>query len=453
MDSDSVVPDRGGDEPERVTRTRAPRLVTRMSASPLRGVLGGAKRRPPRQALRGVLGGAKRRPPRPVLRSLPWHVALLALWSALWYQALSRRGGLSWHFFSDGGRLLIGQHWDQFTAPGGLHVFASYPRLQFGPVTYAAGALMQFLGPDHGMVAAQVLMAGTGLALVYLLERTALRARPDVTADQMRLVTLGGGTAFLPIWMILSVRFAHLDDVLALTFATLAVWALVAGKGALTGVFLALSASSKPWALAFLPLLLAVPPGPRLRAAGWAAGLMALAWGPFVLADRDAFDVVGFSISNVPGSGLRALGLDNPTTPSWDRPAQLLVGGALAAAAAMRRRWPAVVILASAARVALDPNTYLYYAAGIVLGALMWDMLGARRPAPLWSLASVAVLVADTGMSQVPGFNGELRLSFVVIAALPMILGHAGAARTGFEPRHGAAVSTIQADPRANLIG
>src|SRR5216683_4522905 len=32
---------------------------------PLRGVLGGAKRRPPRQCpLRGVLGGAKRRPPR-----------------------------------------------------------------------------------------------------------------------------------------------------------------------------------------------------------------------------------------------------------------------------------------------------------------------------------------------------------------------------------------------------
>jgi hypothetical protein len=421
MDSDRVAGGRVTDAPEWITRLPASRLVMRMGATRL--------------------------------RSLPWHFALLILWAVLWYRALSPGGGTSWHFFSDGGRLLLGRHWDQFTAPGGLHVFASYPRLQFGPVTYAAGAIMQFLGPDHGLITAQVLMACTGLALVYLLERTALRARPDVTADQRRLVTLGGGAAFLPVWMILAVRFAHLDDVLALAFASLAVWALVAGRGALTGVFLALSASSKPWALAFLPLLLAVPPGPRLRAVAWAAGLMTAAWAPFVVADRDVFDVVGFTISNAPGSGLRALGVSNPRTPSWDRPAQLLVGGGLAAIAVLRRRWPAVIILASAARVALDPNTYLYYAAGIVLGALAWDMLGARRPAPLWTLASVAVLVADTGMSQVPGLNGDLRLSFVAIAALPMILGRAGAAQTGFGPRYGAAVSTIQTGPRAKVIG
>jgi uncharacterized membrane protein len=45
----------------------------------------------------------------------------------------------------------------------------------------------------------------------------------------------------------LSVHYGHLDDVLALLFAVLAVRALIADSPALAGLCLGLAADSKPW--------------------------------------------------------------------------------------------------------------------------------------------------------------------------------------------------------------
>lgn len=369
---------------------------------------------------------------------LPWHHLLLVAWAARWYATLLGNGGLSWHFFAEAGRLFVGQHWPGYTAPGGLHMFADYPRLQFGPVTFVAAAGLRLLGPDQGAIAALTLMAAVGPVLLWLLERTARQARPELTSDQLRWTVLGGGAAFLPLWMVLAVQFGHLDDVLALTFATLAVRALVRGNAVAVGVFVALAGGAKPWAFVVLPLVLAIAPGPRRRAIASVVAVTAALWSPFVLVDPGSVAAAKFAIANVRASGLRAIGVDEARTPSWDRPVQILAGCAVGWLAVLRRRWPAVVMLGCAVRIALDPNTYAYYSAGVVLGAVIWDLMGARRTAPLWSMISMTMLIAETSIGGQPAIGGDVRICFVLIAGVPLIFGPAGRARV-----HGVATRPV----------
>jgi len=52
------------------------------------------------------------------------------------------------------------------------------------------------------------------------------------------------------------------------------------------------------------------------------------------------------------------------------------------------------VLIGVCARIALEPNDYAYYFAGLLLGALCWDVLGARRPQPLMTLSVTALVFA-----------------------------------------------------------
>ena len=379
---------------------------------------------------------------------LPWHYLLLAAWAAKWFQVMASPadGGASWHLFTEAGRLLFGMHpRGGFTAPGGLRLFASYPRFQFGPVTLVTAAVLRMLGPDQGLVVAQVVMMGCGLLIMALAERVAVAARPDLDPEQIRWTVLGAGTVFVPVWSIVAVSFVHLDDVLALVLAMFAVRAVVAGRAATAGVLLALSAGAKPWAFGFMALLLAlwggswslVPGGGRdrvLRGAAWAAGVTILLWAPFVIADPGSVAAAKFAIRNARDSGLRALGVGSPKTPPWDRPAQILAGFVLAAAAVWRGRWPAVLLICTSVRIALDPNTYPYYSAGLVTGALVWDLMGARRPVPAWTLAAGSMFWGWDAVRGDHVLAGDLRVAFAVAAAGYTILATAAIARV---PRPG----------------
>ncbi|HEY4458175.1 MAG TPA: hypothetical protein VGN81_27925, partial [Pseudonocardiaceae bacterium] len=82
--------------------------------------------------------------PQPVPRSVPQPVpkrgswsyrAPLLLWTLLLQLILYSNSGYSWHFFADGGTLLLGGHPPGMSQPGGLHLYANYPQLQFGPLT------------------------------------------------------------------------------------------------------------------------------------------------------------------------------------------------------------------------------------------------------------------------------------------------------------------------------
>lgn len=356
--------------------------------------------------------------------SLPWEYLLLAGWAARWF-AVEAGSKHSWHLFTEAARLATGGHPAGFRLAGGLHLYGSYPRFQFGPVTLGVTAVLRLIGPDEGVVTAQVVMTGCGLAILYLASRTVRVVRPDLDPEQIRWTVLGAGAVFVPVWSILAVSFMHLDDVLALLFAVLAVDAVARGRAVPAGIWLALSGGSKPWAFGFMALLLALPARDRWRAAAWAAGVTVLLWAPFVIADPGSISAARFAIPNVPGSGLRALGIDSPGTPPWDRAAQIVGGFALAAAAVWRGRWPAVLLICTAARVALDPNTYPYYDAGLVVGALVWDLMGSRRAVPAWSLAAGAMFWGWTNLAGQPVLAGDIRIGFAVAAAGVTILGPA----------------------------
>jgi hypothetical protein len=177
---------------------------------------------------------------------------------------------------------------------------------------------------------------------------------------------------------------------------------------------LALALDTKPTALAFLPLLLALPRGQWLRAGLWCAGLVALVWLPFLLGAPQSFAAAEFTIPNQSASALRWLGVDDPRTPPWDRPAQAAVGLALGCVAVRRGRWPAVVLLGANARIALDPSVYTYYTASVLLGTLLWDVIGQRRLVPWWSWIALITLYGTVFAVPYDAVRGLIRLGFVI---------------------------------------
>ncbi|WP_194909309.1 hypothetical protein [Catenulispora rubra] len=339
--------------------------------------------------------------------------ALLGCWAVLWFVVVARHGGYSWHYFRQAGALLF----DGAAAgapAGGLHVYANYPQLQFGPVTSVAAQGLRLLDPA-GVIPAEAIMTAVGLFVLYAIRRITVTLRPELADDtRLRLAMLVGGGVFLIGWLNLAAGYGHLDDVLALLFVTLAAWALVSDLPAVAGICLALSVDSKPWALVFLPLVFAAPRAARKHVAICTATGVLLAWLPFVLADPHTLTAAQYAITNQPSSALRALGVSSPTTPAWDRPAQIILGCLLGAVAIKRHRWPAVIVLGVGARLVLDPGVYNYYTVGLLLGALLWDLLRTRWPIPVWTLLSGLALGIAPLLTSNAALLGEVRLWLVL---------------------------------------
>jgi hypothetical protein len=117
-------------------------------------------------------------------------------------------------------------------------------------------------------------------------------------------------------------------------------------------------------------------------------------------------------------SALRALGVRQDYTPSWDRTAQALLGCVLGVLAVWRRRWPAILLLAGGARIVLDPAAHSYYTPDVMVGALLWDLLGSRRPFPLWTVLSFAALNLAPHVISSPAAQGTIRLALVAAFTL-----------------------------------
>ncbi|MFF8769860.1 hypothetical protein [Kitasatospora sp. NPDC015120] len=341
------------------------------------------------------------------------HVLLLA-WTVLWFLLVEPSGGFSWHYLRQGEELLFSDRPD-----GGLALYAHHPELQIGPVSLAVARLFSPFPPHTGELLAEAAMSGLGLAMLVLVGRTAARHYLGTGTNHRRLQQrlLIAGLAFIPMWVEVSVRFAHLDDVLALFFTTLAAHELSRGRATAVGVYLALAVDAKPWALAFAPLVLALPRARWPRTLLWFAALVAVAWLPFYLGDLDTMAAAKFTIPNQPASALRWFGVTDPATPWWDRPAQFALGLSLGCLAVWRGRWPAVVLLGADARILLDPSVYTYYSASILLGTLLWDTVGQRRLVPWWSWIALAALYGGTLFLPSDPARGFVRLAFVVLSA------------------------------------
>lgn len=348
-----------------------------------------------------------------------WHIVLLTLWTTAWFVVAERHAAVSWHYLRQGEQLLFGQ-----ASGGGLALYANHPELQIGPVSFLVAGLFAPFPPDQGEKLADAFMSGLGLYMLVLVGRAAADHYLGTGVNHKRLQqrVLVAGAAFIPMWVEVSVRFAHLDDVLALFFTTLAVRALVRGNATAVGVFLALAVDSKPWAVGFLPLLLALPRPARLRAATWTVALVAAAWLPFYLTHLETLHAARFTIPNQPASSLRWFGVDDPATPWWDRPAQMALGMGLGALAVRRGRWPAVVFLAADARILLDPSVYTYYNASVLLGTLIWDSIGQRRLVPWVSWIALISLYGSTLLIPSDAARGFIRLAFCVGSAAYVLL-------------------------------
>jgi len=345
-----------------------------------------------------------------------WYLAVLGGWTLVVFAHLARNGGVAWHFLTQGSALLFDGAPDSGALPGGLHLYANYPQLQIGPLAFVITQGLRHLGPHQGVFVTEVVLSAAGLYVVHALMQIAVTVRPELGQRPvaLHLTVLVGGAVFLFSWVELAATFTHLDDAVALVLAVLAVRAAIADRPVLTGLCIGLATDAKPWALVFLPILFVLPVRAWARAAACTLATIAVAWLPFALADHGTVAAMHYTIRNLPGSALRALGVNDPRTPSWDRAAQLVIGWLLATAAVWRGRWPAVILLGVGARIALDPADHGYYTAGLLLGALLWDVLGTRRPVPLWTVTSFIALTAVHAVTNDSALLGQIRLCLVI---------------------------------------
>ncbi len=274
----------------------------------------------------------------------------LSAWTAIWSAILARHGGIAWIFFVKGSSLLFTGNYNGHNRPGFLHLYASYPGLQIGPLAFGVAQVIRTLipgqpiGPLQGVATAQFVMSALGLIALVIIRRIALTARPELAmVREFGWAFLAGGAVFMVGWCELAVAYGHLDDALALLLAAAAVLAAVKGHPVLTGLGIGLATDAKPWALIFLPVLAlgaglarwpapdqaGRPIGPTLRAAAIAAvtGAAAItaAWLPFFIAAPRTARALHYTIGNMPDSALRALGFGYLQTPNWDRQAQIIV--------------------------------------------------------------------------------------------------------------------------------
>ena len=299
----------------------------------------------------------------------------IALWSAWWTWHMWPDAGVSWHFSVEGARLL--------THGSGLSLFADAPWLQTGPLSLVLAAGLSPLPANVGKSVALLGMAAAGPLMMATLAPLVAPARRNRRVFVAAIV-------LIPAWTVLSVRWGHLDDVLAMVFAIVALRAVSADRPVLAGAALALAIAAKPWAIGFLPLLLVLPWG-RLRAAAVAAAGIALAWAPFVLANSRTLSALHPPVGLAQASGLHTLGARGVLVPSWGRTAQLVLAPAAATVAALMRGLPGVLLVAVAVRLALDPKDNAYYIGSAALAAVVFDLLGTSWTIPWTTLATVVL--------------------------------------------------------------
>ncbi len=340
----------------------------------------------------------------------------LVAWAVVWFVGMAWHGGMAWHFFVQGARALADV--DNPVA-GGLHLYAAAPILQIGPLAFVVTQCLRVVGGPFDLLAAQVLGAAGGGYILWQASRLSRRFSPWAVVF------------FVPVWMYLAVGSAHLDDVLVLVCLTGVLAAARAGRGVIAGLLFGLAVDAKPWALGFAALLLLLLPNWRESArANWRAAARAAissavvvlaGWLPFFLADSGTTRMLHYTIRNSPLSALRALGFDDARTPPWDRPAQALLGIGLGILAIRRGRWSAIPLLAVAARIAVEPGTNKYYAAGAVVGAVLWDVIGSTARFPWWTASAALTLFASRWLPVPDAVHGWITLAFCLACGIGLI--------------------------------
>jgi hypothetical protein len=363
-------------------------------------------------------------------------LAVVVLWTVAWMIYIPHRFGyvVSWHFFVAGARRMVGLHYAGYPLAGGLHLYANYPKLQIGPLSFVVALPLALLPRVVSEGLAGVLMMAAGPVSIGLVAESAIRVRGWSTRQALRAGSL---TWFfvVPLWCDLAIRWGHLDDVLTLLLVAGAVNALSRARPDVAAICIGAAAASKPWGVAFIPLALAATDGKRLRHLTVAVAVAAALWLPFLFGDSRTLHAAGeFKIKVVPTSVL-ALFHVTGGTPSWVRPVQFLGGALLAYACVRSGQWAAAVVVAIALRLGTDPNVYTYYTTGLVIGAAIWDLLGSRLRAPVLTAATFVALYWSTYWHLAAHTQALIRLIFVL--GVPVFLVVTAEPRLRDRPRPG----------------
>ena len=358
-------------------------------------------------------------------RVLRLRFVLLALLAGC--AAVLSGGRGDWNQFVDTGRAMFGS--------SGVHVFVDHPEVQTGPLNLALTAALS-VTPRAGFPAAAVIVALCGLVILVLLERCGRVRVGDPAALGAR--TLLGGLMLLGWWAQLG-RFGHLDDAIVLTLAVGALVLAERGGYLPAAVLVGLAAGFKPWAVIFVGLC--VPPRPPagvVDAEGpspwsrWVPPLVAAAtsavwWLPFLVGDRSTISSLRPTVLTAPDSVLRLMGLVDAVDSPGLRLGQLAIAASAGVFVASRGRRELVIAVAVAVRIAIDPGTWSYYTAGVMVGLLAWAWLSSSRVVP-WSLLLASLLLAPEWLVGDPDLRAFGRL--VVCVAVVVGAGLAATRRT-----------------------
>jgi hypothetical protein len=342
-------------------------------------------------------------------------VGLLGGWAAIWIMVHIAAPAGSWHFFVTGARLLT----DSDDGSGALHLYASHPSLQIGPLSFIVAKPFAMIAGLSGFWLAAAGMILCGLLILVLVQRLTMFA-VDVPADTFIACVI----VFIPVWCELSIQSGHLDDVLAMTCAVIALWATLHRHPIVAAVAVGAAIDSKPWAIGFAALLLALESRHIPRAIAVVAATVLIAWLPFFLADHATMLAFQYQITNSPGSALRALGVATARTPQWCRTVQFGGGLLLGSLLALRRKPAGVLLVVIALRLLLDPGTHLYYGASLTVAAMIADLLVVRKPVPTLTIgAMLAVYLpgADGTWALVPSVAGYLRATYLIGAIVTVL--------------------------------
>ncbi|MCU1525701.1 MAG: hypothetical protein JWO18_2595 [Microbacteriaceae bacterium] len=335
----------------------------------------------------------------------PW--LILTAWTLLVSLAHIGAHGNSWHYFVTGAKV--------FVSPDILSLYAHHPELQMGPLTFVMVSPFVLLLPwPFGEIVVMVLIAGVGLLVASEIRK--LMANRASTATWL-IVSLLVVTA----WAELAIRFAHLDDAMALYLSVLGLRLMRSGRPLLSSAMLALAVDFKPWAVPFVALLLLAASRKWVPLGALWVAIVLVVWTPFVIGNPGTIGAAKFGIPIETASTLHFLGLPDHLTPSWDRYAQVVLALALAALAIARKRWAAVFLIVIVVRLLLDPGTKNYYDVGLVIGAAIFDLALSSAMIPWATItASALVYLPSYLLVDVPLVRGIART-----AALLLLLGAA----------------------------
>jgi hypothetical protein len=343
--------------------------------------------------------------------------AALALWQAALAVFLYQRQSSDWFIFEAVGRGLLGRGPRTPVGTGWavLHVYARMPRFQVGPPGLLLATPLQVLPPAQERVLACSLMASCSLVILALAGRAVTRATGSSVSLPRMAVT--GGMLVVP-WTVLTVKYLHLDDVLALVLVVATLSLLLAERPAWAAFLMGTAAASKPWAVVAFGLVVLAGPRPRMPILLAAASTCLLWWLPFFIADGGtATALVSTDFPVSPASLAAHLGLRG-WSGAWLRPLQL--GVALSAGFLLGTRRPLLLlVVVLSLRCLLDVQAWPYYWAGPAVGAVVAALAGYRVG---WWVLGLSVLASGPTVLRIYGASASVEAIASALLAAGLVV-------------------------------